>query len=174
MKFEHQVFQVEDGFYVARNAEYMPKVPEVDICLRPYMLLKHGRIPQWSSPEYPHLPFIIRNPTFSGPLFSRLAQGPCLFPVEKIGSGYSLAKHLQESWRRLELALIEATNQIYNAIPKDRIIGGISDEGYPFPVRFGYWNPHETAEKAMQCALQSRNAFLHLMAKCTMIIAHLS
>ncbi|TDL13477.1 hypothetical protein BD410DRAFT_846911 [Rickenella mellea] len=157
------VFRVENGdIFTSSNTDKLcnlaaPQLREdVDIPT----VLKNCQVPIWSSPGFASLPFILVAPRWEGPLFGRLAQNHEVFPITRGTPGWHLAVPLQESWRRLEVALYDAIRTLETA-----------EITFPLPFRFGYLKSHSTNGKARYHALQSRNAFLPLMATLSDAIA---
>ncbi|TDL20009.1 hypothetical protein BD410DRAFT_388666 [Rickenella mellea] len=76
------VFCLENCYYTTSNTDKMhpipaqlPEDPEIGD------LLRDCQTPQWSSPIYPSLPFILKRPRWQGPLLRRLAQNHEVFPI---------------------------------------------------------------------------------------------
>src|SRR5882724_6400745 len=106
---------------------------------------------------------------FDGPLFLHLAYNNHTMPLQADRAVWKLSSSVAATWQHLEDTLLFVAGVL---IPKLGMIFPLSFTDCPMPQTKGYLQTHKTSNIALQCALKSLNAFLPLIAKCSMAIAH--
>jgi len=106
---------------------------------------------------------------FNGLLFLCLAYNNRTMPLQADRAAWKLSSSVAATWQHLEDTLLFVAGVL---IPKLGMIFPLSFTDCPMPRTKGYLRTHKTSNIALQCALKSRDAFLPLIAKCSMAIAH--
>src|SRR5882672_4841843 len=108
---------------------------------------------------------------FDGPLFLRLAYNVRTMPVANNGAVWKLCPLVAATWQHLEDTLLFMADAL---ILKLGMLFPLSFIDCPMPRTKGYLQTHKTSKITVLCTLRSRDAFLPLIAKCSMAIAHAS
>lgn len=122
----------------------------------------------WIPNEHPFMFLVPLHPPFYGPLFERLALRHGNAPVRRVKRVlYTLDGRLKEDWASLEQnlkAIVFAMVDLYT-VPLPKFF-----QFWPFPKRYGYQLDHPSEEHAQRVAINSRNAFVPLMAAVTLFL----
>lgn len=122
----------------------------------------------WIPNEHPFMFLVPLHPPFYGPLFERLALRHGNAPVRRVKRVlYTLDGRLKEDWASLEQnlkAIVFAMVDLYT-VPLPKFF-----QFWPFPKRYGYQLDHPSEEHAQRVAINSRNAFVPLMAAITLFL----
>lgn len=125
---------------------------------------------RWFDNRYPFIPFCILRPDWTGPLFEPLEGTMKSFPIYTVfGSRYELDKAIQHHWWNLERAIIYAYEEFLGLRPT--FLHPLDIQVFRLPSSWGFTVDHESALAARLRALNSRNAFVPLMALLTYSIA---
>ena len=167
---EVQVFVTPRGdVFSSPNAGHLPVVPDrSDIFLCDIHHPREASKVRWHSKLSQHLPYIACHPSYDNPIFKRLACTKRGVPITRDGGWYFLKQEIQDSWYRLERALLWVTNVLLTA---GRVNLQLGWEPGPVPSACGYRNRHTEEVFARRCAMKSRDAFVPLMALCSWSIS---
>lgn len=126
--------------------------------------------PRWFDERYPFLPFCILRPDWTGRLFEPLEGTKNSFPISTVfGMRFELDKELQQHWWDLERALVYAYEEFLGLRPT--FLHPLDIQTFRLPSSWGFTVSHESLEAARIRALNSRNAFVPLMALLIYFIA---
>ncbi|KAG6913937.1 hypothetical protein DXG01_003396 [Tephrocybe rancida] len=161
----YTVWKSESGNFPPIPANPIPRDPESKyIQWAPLPEFK----PMWIPIEHPFLAFIPRFKVFHGALLSRLAINERRVPLERLPDGtYILDKTTKDDWVALESnlrALAFALLQLGVAYTPQKFMF------WPTPKRYGYEKSYRLPRVAKMKILQSRDAFVPLMATITMFL----
>lgn len=124
----------------------------------------------WFSSRYPFLGFSCVTQFWEGPIFGRLAGSLSTLPVKNIQeSQWHLDPDLQRRWIRLETALILVYETTLSQRPD--LPHPLEMEKFRLPSQWGYMRFHESERAARIRILNSRNAFVPLLALCMYAVA---
>lgn len=126
--------------------------------------------PQSFSEEYPFMAFCARFPEWSGSIFGCLQGTGDTFPLAEGGLGYSLDVSFQRKWMTLEWT-IEKLIEIITHTNSDSTVLPLNASIYRQPRTWGYLAKHSTQKLARRRILNSRNAFVPLLAHLNYAIA---
>lgn len=121
--------------------------------------------PTWFYDRFPFLGFTSRSHPWHGPIFGRLHGSILEFPVHSIqGEHWHLDPVLQQSWYRLERALI----LVYEALIATRpeFLHPLHFRPFRLPSQWGFMRVHESEKAARIRICNARNAFVPLLALC--------
>lgn len=160
--------RIHGGHYTVVNSrtEVVPTPPATMIH---YMEddLSIFKQPNWLTNVFPYLALIPKHHSWSGPLFQPLHVSSSSLKFWKTRDGcYVLVKTTRDTWRALEYALQRFIKYLLNEVR------GVSSSFsfYSFPSQYGYSFKHPTPEEARDCCMQSRDAFLPLIALATFCV----
>ncbi|KAJ8694754.1 hypothetical protein PTI98_007404 [Pleurotus ostreatus] len=160
--------RIHGGHYTVVNSrtEVVPTPPATMIH---YMEddLSIFKQPNWLTNMFPYLALIPKHHSWSGPLFQPLHVSLSSLKFWKTRDGcYVLVKTTRDTWRALEYALQRFIKYLLNEVR------GVSSSFafYSFPSQYGYSFKHPTPEEARDCCMQSRDAFLPLIALATFCV----
>jgi len=125
--------------------------------------------PNWALNEFPQLPFVPCSTRWDHPLLQRLRYDYKSLPIERVGICYRLSAAVREKWRDLEYSFLIVAQELLSQAP-----GGLfplESRYFPFPHTYGYLRDHTRERAARKCAMRSRDAFIPLMALCSMGIS---
>jgi hypothetical protein len=122
----------------------------------------------WSSNTFLWLPFIPTTMRLNNPLFQRLAFSIQSLPLECTYSRYHLARELQHRWYRLEANLYDVIRKLLKA---GNALFPLDFAEFPLPNTFGYLRDHKEKRHAINCAKNSRAAFMPLIAMVSFAMA---
>ncbi|KAF8881263.1 hypothetical protein BD779DRAFT_1445663, partial [Infundibulicybe gibba] len=163
------VHRSRDGrIFTSLNSTILPPVPREGMKRSHQIHPSRLFAPRWLEDMAPQGALIPKYPHFDGPLFGRLDVSGESLPIvyQSQTRTYHLDTEVQESWGRLEFALYDLSTILHKAlqlsIPYCRRLA--------FPSHYGYTHNHTSAEIAKQCVMNSRDAFVPLMAACSMVM----
>lgn len=126
--------------------------------------------PRWFDKRYPFLPFCILRPDWSGHIFGSLKGTLRTFPTSNPFDNHcELHPGLQLQWWRLERALVLAYEELLRLRPT--FLHPLEIQEFRKPSSWGFTILHESEEAARIRAMNSRNAFVPLMALLAYTIA---
>jgi hypothetical protein len=118
----------------------------------------------WASSRYPYLGLVPKTLRFDGNLFQRLAFTNHSLPLEHSEGGWHLPVTLQARWHRLECALLD----VARILQSEYRTGPLA---FRVPSSYGYMQLHRQRRRAITCAMNSRAAFVVLLAECSWFMA---
>lgn len=127
---------------------------------------------RWFDDRYPFMAFALSNPRWIGSIFRRLSGARHTFPVIENHEGWNLHPLIQLKWERLESALKLVYESAFSIAPAD--VHPLDIQSYRSPITWGYTRYHKSEALARARILNSRNAFVPLMALCTyaIVVSH--
>ncbi len=114
----------------------------------------------WAKDLQPHLAFMPRNFQFTHPLFRRFEFTHLGLPIVHDGGWYYLERTLAESWTSMEGGLVYVGCALLSVFLLP--LGS----GTRYPYHFGFNKKHQSERAARNCAWNSLQAFLELIAYC--------
>lgn len=164
-----RVFKIGDTHWVTFNSAVEPKPPSR--AFKAYYPEHCWTQPQWFNPEHPFMAFAQTEPFFFGPIFERLAGTPYSFKVKEVRENkWALDRDVRDSWYRLECALTHVY-EFFLARSGGTFPHTLDVQAFRQPSRWGYHKEHESEKAARIRVMNSRNAFVPLMALCTYAFA---
>src|SRR5271154_548212 len=124
----------------------------------PHVNLDSIKTAQWSCNKHPYMVFVPIAPRYEGPLFSQLNWDRYTVPLEHYGGRCSLSSVLRGRWCRLEHNL----HSVASTLLENHEI-----DFFPLPSDYGYLKSHKTKQEAQKSIINSRDAFLPLIAACS-------
>lgn len=172
--FKMWTILVNDMVFTSPTVDYPPVLPwdAGDGAIYEPEMPKDLKKPLWAVSCYPQIAYCAWDVPFHGPILKRLQMSYHTVPVQKSLNQWSLAPAIVASWMSLENALIWVSNFLLTKSP-------VANEGvfpldfkiFTAPSRFGYYKTYDVQEKCRRSVMRSRDAFVPLMALCTMAIA---
>ncbi|KAG6908020.1 hypothetical protein DXG01_006487 [Tephrocybe rancida] len=161
----YTLYKSEPGPFPAIPVDAFPRNPESKVLK--YIPLPDFRM-MWIPNEAPFMALVPCFRVFHGPLFSHLAINERRVPLDhQVDGTYILAKDIKDDWISLEsnmkamaIALFELTS-IYTP----RVFAF-----WPTPMRYGYAKSYTSPRIAKLKILQSRDAFVPLMATLSLFL----
>jgi hypothetical protein len=167
------VWAEDDWVYSSPNA---PRLPSIPVYLdSSYEDLHNTTVPsevrglQWALPAYPFLAYQSVTACFEGPCFQHMSWDKARIPIVADGFVYRLSPSVAETQQRLELALIFVTESLNT---QSRFALPLDFRFFRVPESFSYMRTHKQRRFAIKCAMMSQDAFIPLMAMCSMAIAN--
>ncbi|KAF8575393.1 hypothetical protein K439DRAFT_1370057 [Ramaria rubella] len=157
------------------NTTFLPVVPPKPLpdpnYIGPmsYVHLREMCAMQWSYNTFPYLAYIpAQKIDFRFEGFMSLVCDHWRIPLEQENQTWKLMRSIAESWNLIEIGLQCISQALFSA-------SGFSlplyFDFFPSPTSKGYLQTHQSPELAEKQALISRDAFVPLMAMCSMAIA---
>lgn len=151
------------------NAEHLPEVSgRKDVFLCDIHYPREASKVRWNSKRSQHLAYIACHPSFNNPILERLNCTYRGLSIMREGGWYFLDPDIQHKWYRLEQSLLWVANTLLSG---GRVNLQLDFEPGPVPSSCGYLNKHVEERFARRCAMNSRDAFVPLMALCSWSIS---
>jgi len=134
----------------------------------------------WSHNDFPALALTQKQSLFQGFLFQRLAVTEQTIPAVKVGENWELENNFRSTWCNLENGLRATITSLWFA---HKHVGSgrtstswLGPEGSLFhrPESYGYTRAWPSRSELIAHTLRSRDAFLPLMAMCTLAMITLT
>lgn len=165
-----RVYKIENDHWVTFNSAAVPNKPP-SRTFRVYYPEHCWTQPQWFHHNHPFMGFAPSEPFFSGPIFGRLAGTIYSFKIKEVREGkWALDRATQESWHRLEYTLTQIC-KFFFARSGATFAHTLDIQAFRQPSRWGYRKEHESMKAARIRVMNSRNAFVPLMALCVYAFA---
>jgi len=118
---------------------------------------------------HPHIPFIPATIRWDEPLLQRFAFDLNSFPIERSQNRFCLSETLSLKWSNFEYALRLVVQHLFTECRG--ALFPLEFAYLPLPSTYGYLRSHAREIHARKCALNARDAFVGLMAMCSLAIA---
>lgn len=165
-------FIVNDGdIYTSPNSPTIPALPDRRPLSADTPDISDFQKPRWAETRHPFLAYIPLSPRYDKPPFDRLRCFGKTFPVIKSMSSWRVAPEIVAQFEALENNLLFVADTLLRA-------GGalvhLDFSLVSLPTQYGFKREHKFKHGAEKSALNSRNAFLPLMAWCSYTISKLN
>ncbi|TDL13641.1 hypothetical protein BD410DRAFT_701531, partial [Rickenella mellea] len=122
----------------------------------------------WAMAKYPQLPCIPATIRWDDPLLNRFAYNRSNMPIVSDSGSWRLCPKVTDSWLRFERALRFVAKELIAGCPNAWF--PFESAFFPLPSNFGYRQSRTDRYHALQCAINSRDAFVPLMAWLTFLL----
>ena len=125
----------------------------------------------WALNRAPEMAYMLRGTYPNLPFFARLNFSRTAPPIVKNGAFWEVTESLRDSWQRLELTLIGICEAISPHVHNLKEALLPFDCHWPLPSYSGYLARHKSEGSAIKALWKSRDAFLLLTARCSLMIS---
>jgi hypothetical protein len=163
------VFILDDHVFTSTNAGRLESLPDTSQVFED-AFLRETRVRRWFSPSNLILPYIPLRIQWDSPLLQRFAVTRNSLPLEGgNGRSYRLASALLAQWTEFENMLDVIQAVLFSGPPRG-ILLPLDMLHLKRPEDWGYKRSHRRESTARTCAMNARNAFIHMMAATTFLI----
>ncbi|TCD67304.1 hypothetical protein EIP91_000274 [Steccherinum ochraceum] len=167
-----QVLVLDDMVFTSPNMNCPPtRAPFAKETPADTLLPRDVKLPIYAMPGHPQLGYCAWNTRMEGPILERLQVSYHTVQIQQVHGQCTLAPHIMQSWLSLESALLWVASFLINSSPVANQLFPLDLSTFTTPSKCGYTRLFYDEEKCRRCVMRSRDAFVPLMAVCTMAIA---